>query len=442
MSEILSEAVLRAFGPWLLAALLVLTAVAAVLSALLDRAGHIRVRHWIENAGDRLRQLYRSHRRFEAFRFLMALGARGGPVLVLVLSWAVLRAFSAEGAALWAILLTGASILVNEWLGRVVVRLHAESSLERSSLLYRMAAMLLTPAIWLLAPLVPRAAEARANGEDDDEDEASEDEIDAYIDVGRREGILEPEEGDLVRSVVDFGDTQVRSVMTPRVEIQSAPVDADYETLASKFFESKNSRLPLYSGSIDEVEGILHIRDLFEAVHSGREEPPRELCQQPHYVPESKPLPDLLTELQERHQQMAIVVDEYGGVAGLVTVEDLVEEIVGDIRDEHEPQAGHERLGEATWRVPGRVHLEDLEELLQVDLDVDDLPYETLSGLICGELGYVPKRGEEVSQLGLDLVIDEADERRITLVTVHRPQEAVVSSQAMEASGARASHGG
>lgn len=414
-------------GPWLLALLAPAATLLAIASALFDRASHIRVRHWAEHAGERLRALYDHRRRFEAFRFLLSVISRLMPAVLLFLATTVFVAREVRGALWLAAAIALALAWFNEWLARFVVRLHAEAGLRMATPLYSLASWLLYPLVLVLAPLVIGYDEGRAHASEDEEDDASDDEIDAYIDVGRREGILEPDEEDLVRSVVDFGDTQVRSVMTPRVEINSAPVDAEPEELAARFFESKNSRLPLYRDNIDHVVGILHIRDLFESMYSPGETNPLEHCQQPHYVPESKDLPELLAELQERHQQMAIVVDEYGGVAGLVTVEDLVEEIVGDIRDEHEPQAEAEQVGEGRWRLAGRSQLEDLEEMLELDLNADELPYETLSGWICGELGHVPRVGERLELLGLELQIEEADERRVILVTVTKSPDPVAA---------------
>jgi putative hemolysin len=181
--------------------------------------------------------------------------------------------------------------------------------------------------------------------------------------------------------------------------------------------------LPVYRNTIDQVIGILHVRDLLGALHGGGDQPAEALANAPFYVPENKPLRDLLAEMQALHQQMAIVVDEYGGVAGLVTVEDLVEEIVGEINDEHEATGIHHvRLDEERWQLPGRIHLEDLVDTLELDLDLDALPYETLSGWICGELGHVPKEGDSVHLDGLSLLIEEADERRVTSVVVRRVQ--------------------
>ncbi len=390
-----------------------------VLSALLERSGPIRLRHWAEDAGDNLRRLYEAPARFEAFRFLISLGARLLPVVAVVQLWALLSAPELGGGPWLALALVAASLAFVEWFNRALVKRHSEKALERLSIALRAVYGLSWPAIWVLA----RFFGASEAPEEEDEDDASEEEIDAYIDVGRREGILEPEEEELVRSIVDFGDTQVRRVMTPRVDIVSAPVEASHEELADIFFASKHARLPLYRESIDQIVGILHIRDLFEAFHRERPAATTELINPPHYVPESKPLHKLLEELQNLHQQMAIVVDEYGGVAGLVTVEDLVEEIVGEINDEHEVTGRlRVRLGKGRWRLRGRTDIDELDEIFNLDFDLDELPYETVSGLICGELGGVPKAGEEFETHGLAFAIEDADARRVTSVVVRRAE--------------------
>ncbi len=403
---------------WCLALTVPLTVLLSVLSALLDRSGPIRRRHWAEEAGGDLRRLNDRPARFAAFRFLISLAAKVLPMLAAGALWGVLAGAGVGGAWWLAPLIALAAVAVLlflvEWGNRRLVTLHAETALDHLTFVLRLLWASSRPAVWLLSRLL-----VMHEATEEEEDEASEEEIDAYIDVGLREGILEPEEEEMVRSIVDFGDTQVKSVMTPRVEVKSVSTTASLEQLARAFFEWKHARLPVYGDSIDHIVGILHIRDLFEAIHGGREASAPELSNPPHYVPESKPLRELLEELQKLRQQMAIVVDEYGGVAGLVTVEDLVEEIVGEIADEHErPRRHRMRLDDHSWRVLGRIPLEELGELF--DLDLDDLPYETVSGLICGELGYVPKTGEVVESHGLVLAIEEADERRVLKASVSR----------------------
>ena len=400
---------------WCLVLSAPLSVLLSILSALLDLSGPIRLRHWAEEAGGGLRRLNDHPARFEGFRFLVSLASKVMPLVVMAALWAVLQGSGVAGGWWLAPAAVAVLILGVEWLNRRLVTLYAESALELLTVVLRPVWAVSRPAAWLLAPFLA----VPENSEEEEEDEASEEELDAFIDVGLREGILEPAEEELVRSIVDFGDTQAKSVMTPRVEIKSVASTAGLEELAAAFLKWKHARLPIHGDSIDQIVGILHIRDLFEAIHQRRQTNAVELGNAPHYVPESKPLRDLLEELQQLQQQMAIVVDEYGGVAGLVTVEDLVEEIVGEIADEHEqPRRQRVRLEDGRWRVRGRIPLEDLGDIF--DLDLDDLPYETASGLICGELGYVPKSGEQLELYGLALKIEEADERRVKLISVHR----------------------
>ncbi len=406
---------------WGLALLFPLTLLFLVCSALLERSGLIRLRHWAEEAGGLLLRLYDSASRFEAFRFWLSVLARFMPVILLLFLWQLLISQGLESLEELALVVTLALLACGEWLLRWLVEVHSEKTLNRLTGVFRVLYVLSIPFIWAFHRLLP------IEPVDDDEDEISDQEIDAYIDVGRREGILEPDEEEMVRSVVDFGDTLVRSVMTPRVEITSISAEADVETMASVFLESKRARLPVYRTTIDQVIGILHLRDVLRVVHGGGEHVAEELANAPFYVPENKPLRDLLAEMQALHQQMAIVVDEYGGVAGLVTVEDLVEEIVGEINDEHESTGIHHvRLDEERWQLPGRTHLEDLVDTLDLDMDLDSLPYETLSGWICGELGHVPKENEKVQLGDLVLLIEEADERRVTSVVARRVQISTV----------------
>jgi CBS domain containing-hemolysin-like protein len=272
----------------------------------------------------------------------------------------------------------------------------------------------------LLAPLVP--AEAFERHEEGEDGAASDEEIEAFIDVGTREGILEPEEGKWLWGIVGFGETQARSVMTPRIDMVCAPVDSTLDALADRFVESGHTRIPLYQESIDHIVGVLHIRDVLQALRAPS--PPsaaqiRELLKPPLFIPETKPLAELLKELQSRYH-MAIVVDEYGGTAGLVTVEDLVEEIVGEISDEHEDGQAAERtpMGDGSWRLDGRAHLEALEELFGVQ--IEDAEVETVGGLVLGALGDVPEPGETVELHGLRFTVEGVANRRIKTLRVER----------------------
>jgi len=411
-----------------LAVLLVVVAAATmVLSALLERSGPVRLRHWAEEAGGRLLALYEARGRFEVFRYLLASLAKLAPVVLAIALSFLLRDLGVPASGTWAIAAVVGLVLAAEAVNRWLVGSLAEESLRKLTPLYRALHGLFLPLVLPLAALVPAPRPEEPDDEEDgeEEDEISDEEIEAYIDFGTREGILEPGEGELVWGIVDFGDTQVRSVMTPRIDMVVAAADEDLEALADRFLESGHSRIPLYEESVDRIVGILHIREVLRALRNGgpaASAPPsaRELAKEPFFVPDRKPLDELLKEMQARFQQVAIVLDEYGGTSGLVTVEDLLEEIVGEIFDEDEAVVEPDpvQLPDGSWRVDGRVHAELLDELFEVD--VEEEPYETVGGMILAELGRVPAAGESVAARGLRLTVEEITGRRIRSVRVER----------------------
>lgn len=400
-------------GGWLLSS----------LAALLERSGPIRLRHWAQESGSLLRNLYAKTPRFEAFRFLLSLCAR----LTLVAFYALVAAALLRAGvtnALWAILSVVVLIATAEIINRHLVGRDPEAALRALTPFFRWTAALLGPLLPLVAPALPTPT---TEEEEELDEEASRAEIDAFIDVGRKEGILEPAEEELVRGVVDFGDTQVYSVMTPRIDMVAAPLMASAQEVAELVLASGHSRIPIYRESIDEVVGILHVRELLRALLRGPSPaksgnlPLADLLQPPHFVPETKTLASLLRELQERHQEIAIVVDEYGGTQGLVTVEDLLEEVFGEMGDTGDVATAPEplKLPDGSWRVDGRAHLEQLEELFPVRIP-DDAEWETVGGLTFGLLGHVPRVGDSVEAHGLRFTVEGADHRRARRVRVEQ----------------------
>ncbi|HEX4961476.1 MAG TPA: hemolysin family protein [Thermoanaerobaculia bacterium] len=408
---------------WGVGVLIPLAVATATLSALLERSGPIRLRHWSEEAGGSLRKLYEAPVRFGVFRYLLSLFSRATPIVLYAVLTALLAHWHRAWPGLWALAFVVALVAAAEVLNRTLVGKDPERALRVLTLVYRAALWLLKPLLALLAPLVPSKAFERQGHEDGEDTEASDEEIEAFIDVGTREGILEPEEGEWLWGIVGFGDTQARSVMTPRIDMVCAPLDATLDVLADRFIESGHSRIPVFEDSIDHIVGILHIRDVLRALHVPEPPPLGEMLKPPLFIPETKVLGELLRELQARFQQVAIVVDEYGGTAGLVTVEDLLEEIVGEIMDEHEALAAElEPLGDGSYRLDGRARIELLDELFQVE--IEDPEYETVAGLIFSELGYVPQVGEQVETHGLRFTVEAVDDRRIQTVRVERIADA------------------
>ncbi len=259
-------------------------------------------------------------------------------------------------------------------------------------------------------------------------EETTEEEIQAYLEIGQDEGILEKEDTQLIQSVVEFGDTLVREVMTPRTRIAACSEDATMGELRDIMLESRHSRIPIYRGDMDHIIGVAYIRQLLAQYSQGREsESIAGLIHPALFVPETKRVSALLKELQLRGDHTAIVIDEFGGVAGLVTIEDLLEEIVGEIRDEDQAKIS-EIVEESpkSYVFRGSAELYHLEDLAGKKFTVHDA--STVAGLIASYLGRIPAPGEEFDLEGLRIQILDADRKRIRRLRVRLPEAAQESS--------------
>lgn len=264
--------------------------------------------------------------------------------------------------------------------------------------------------------------------------------LQALLDVGEEEGIIEEDEGEMIQSIIRFSDRTVIEVMTPRPKIVAVEATTTVEQVRDMMIESKYSRLPVYRDQIDQIEGVIYVRDLLRYwAAAENDRPVIEVARRQLYeVPESKPIDDLLREMQKAKVQMALVIDEYGGIAGLVTLEDLIEEIVGEIEDEDEPEpiadeAEIVRLDGEAYLVRGDVEVGKLERIFGVELAADD--FITVAGLVLNELGHLPSVGERIDLQGLQVEVMEADQRRIARVHVQRrvvphPEEGVAARSA------------
>ena len=331
-------------------------------------------------------------------------------------------------AALAGLLLAG---VFRQLLPRLVVSRRPEGTLRRLLPLlrpvYRPLALLAFT--WHKSFDRPRrAAEQQTEtGAAEEEEETSNEDIQALIDVAEEEGIIEEEEGELIHSIIEFGDTRVNEVMTPRTEIVALPLTATVREARDLVVESKYSRLPVYREQIDNVEGIIYVRDLLQCWCDGREsEGIKSLLRPAYFVPTTKQVDELLEEMQKAHVQLAMVIDEYGGVAGLVTVEDILEEIVGEIEDE---DTGTDEVieivegDEGYYEVLGSTEVGKIERLFDFEIEDDDAT--TVAGLVISELGHVPRPGTRLTFRGLDVEVLEADERRIGRLRLRRaPAEA------------------
>ena len=254
----------------------------------------------------------------------------------------------------------------------------------------------------------------------------STEELKLIVERGGEEGILEAEEEQMISAVIELGERRVHEVMVPRTDMTALPVDASLDGAIDTIIGEGHSRIPVFEETIDKVVGILYAKDLLPFLKGEDKRPDlRNLLRPPLFVPESMSIDDLLHQLQRRKVHIAIVLDEYGGTAGMVTIEDLLEEIVGEIQDEYdEEEPMTERLADDRARVDGRAAVNDLAELFDLDLrsleDADE--YDTVGGLIYHRIGGVPKPGDEVrlESEGLTLTVESTDGRRVAKVLAVR----------------------
>jgi CBS domain containing-hemolysin-like protein len=309
-------------------------------------------------------------------------------------------------------------IVIQAFLARTVALWRPRQTLRATAGVVRGAYVLLYPLVVPLQNLL-RRIDADQHRTEEEREEEQEEEVEALIEVGERTGLLEAAEGKMMRGIVDLDETMVREIMTPRTAIVALDARTTVEEARRTLLDAAHSRLPVYSGSIDNVIGVLHSRDLFQA-WEGKEDhqPIRRYLRPAVFVPETLSAADLLTEMRQK-TQVALVVDEYGGIAGLVTLEDVLEEIVGEIRDEHDQEEELIRQdADGSWLVDAVAHVDELEPLFEVEFEERD--FDTVGGLVVSGFGRVPRVGERLQTHGLELEVLQADKRRVLQVRIRR----------------------
>jgi CBS domain containing-hemolysin-like protein len=257
----------------------------------------------------------------------------------------------------------------------------------------------------------------------DEEQPTSAENIEALISAGQEEGLIEEEDRKLIQSVVEFGDKVVREVMTPRPRIIAIPADSTLEELRQLVIHEQYSRVPVFEKNIDQIIGFVHVRDMFELEEEERAKRlVRELVRPIPFVPETKPVSDLMRHMQQENTHMVIVVDEYGNTAGLATMEDLLEVIIGEIRDEHEPSTDVLEDGHGGFIVAGNFDLDRVSDLFDSFHREEDVESTTVGGLVSEWLGRVPKAGELVDRDGIRVEVLASDEWRVEQVRISKSQ--------------------
>lgn len=318
-------------------------------------------------------------------------------------------------AASLGLLLAGALLLfLFEWgVERWVVR-----DPERWAQRLAPVVLLLTRTLGLV--VLPFTSTPEAAGFSENPGSVTEDELKVLVDAGQEEGIFEKGESRMIFSIFQLADTLAREIMVPRIDVLALEIHTPLPEAADALIESGHSRVPVFEETIDHTLGLLYTKDLLRVWREGNEvESLKDLLRPAYFVPEAKKVDELLTEMQSQRIHLAIVVDEYGGVAGLVTLEDIVEEILGEIHDEYDQaeESPYQVLKNGDYLFLGRIDLDDFNEIMGSDLPADEA--DTLGGFIYSRIGRVPDAGEIVRQDNLVLTIEQVTGRRIRKVRAH-----------------------
>ena len=250
----------------------------------------------------------------------------------------------------------------------------------------------------------------------------TENELLTVIDVSHEDGVIESEEKEMITNVVDFGDSVASDVMVPRIDIEFMDVESNYEEVLSVFRRDKYSRVPVYEGDKDHVIGVLNLKDVFCYNDIPDNFSIRKILRRPYFTYEFKRISDLMVDMQKNSISMAMVLDEYGAVAGLITLEDLLEEIVGEIRDEYDEEETDDirKVNDHEYTVDGTTKLEDIDKLLGLHLESED--YDSIAGHMIHELGHIPTEGEYIDINGIRFTVMKMDKHRIADIDIRLPE--------------------
>ncbi len=316
-------------------------------------------------------------------------------------------------------------VTVRTWTPWAGARLFGEGFLYRTWPMWRALSAFTLPLVWGAQALDAILHRIVGREPQEVDEQAIEEEIRTIVSEGHRGGLLEDEAREMIEGVIDLGDAYVSQIMTPRTDMNMVQVDLPWDELLAEVIESGHTRIPVYDKTRDDIVGLLYSKDLLPELATGDAEsrtPVRELVRKPLFVPETKAVNDLLQMFQQLRTHIAIVLDEYGGVSGLVTIEDVLEEIVGEIDDEYDPESVEEirRIDQDTLEALGRTHIDEINEEMNLELP-EDGDYDTIGGLVFSEMGRIPQAGEEVVwQDKVRIVVLEATRRRIDRVRVER----------------------
>lgn len=288
---------------------------------------------------------------------------------------------------------------------------------------------LFTPVIWIINNVSMVLLFLMRVNPKDKQAAITETELRTIVEVSHEEGVIETQEKKMINNVFDFGDSQARDVMIPRIDMKFADIDNTYQEIIEIFRKEKYTRLPVFEGTTDNVVGIINVKDLL--LYDNHEDfNVRDILREPYYAYEFKKTSELMDELRKTSNNISIVLDEYGSTVGMITLEDLLEEIVGDIRDEYDDDEKDliEKIGEGEYIVAGMTKLDDLNELLDIELESEE--YDSIGGLVIELLDRLPEEGDTVFAQGYEFRVNVVEKNRIESVQIiAKTQESVISEE-------------
>lgn len=319
---------------------------------------------------------------------------------------------------------TGLLTLIILIFGEISPKTFATAYAEKIALIYsgpvRVLMIVLTPVIFVINFIAKGVLRIIGFNPDKHKASITEDELRTMVDVSREEGVLETEEHEMISNVFDFGESQAKDVMIPRIDMTSVSVDSTFDEIVEVFRQDKYTRLPVYEKSVDNVIGIINVKDLLLCEDKSTFSV-RNILRKPYYTYEFKHISELMDELKKTSNNFTIVVDEYGSTVGMITLEDLLEEIVGEIRDEYDEDEEDEiiQINDNEYIISGTTRLNDLEELLNLPKLDEDEDYDSISGFIVSQLGRLPQNDDEVILENQKLVVEECDKYRIIKIHLY-----------------------
>ena len=352
--------------------------------------------------------------------------------------WLV-QVWQIAGNATWGHLFGLAGVLglglvaTTTWLSWAASRVFSAGFLLHTWPLWKTLSQLAAPLVWgakIFDTALHRIVGRKPQRVDE---ESIEEEIRTIVTEGHREGLLEEDAREMIEGVIELGEADVSEIMTPRTDMHMVPLNMDWDDIVADVIESAHTRIPVFDKNRDDVVGILYSKDLLPELATGDLEsrtPIRDLLRKPVFVPETKKIDDVLQMFQQLRTHIAVVLDEYGGVSGLVTIEDVLEEIVGEIVDEYDKEEAEEmqRVDSNTYEALGRTHVDEINAAMNLDLP-DDGDFDTIGGFVFTELGRIPQPGDSVDwQHKVRIEVIEASQRRIERVRIRRLEEGHLES--------------